>query len=599
MLLSTSSNFFGRLRTQPEVDVRQRDQHAAARDAQGLLPRPGIHAEQHGAVVRLHDQQHIPEMGGVDPNTLYCQWPCAARRLILSSSSRGVEEPVNYRAPNGMNPLGAKTQKRTRSKYLGERYVCGDLLGYMFEEAKATAMAQQEKADHAAQRQRVKEARENEKGKRALEMQACAEEKYARDEEPTRLRAVKKAVKAEQKAILRARRSSPKRTKLSVAKNPPIEGICMSAGPALGGSIPVPPGLRVSVAKRLSTKQVRRSDRATTDLAQLDTAQLSSAQLSFCTAQLGQPSATSAKLSSSQLRTASLSPVRGGRGAGGAQAAGRRDPHERRGAQRGAGSAGVRAPDWVRALAAALSVGAADCFSLSLCCSSKVRLTNEHFYFLTFPAPPTADGEEALVDYSLLAEQSQRTVIRKRQSRQAAESVATVDLTTEDSDEDESVEEEESPDGYFSICGMVDGVADALTISADDEWGLTPVVVEVKNRVRGFRDPPPLYDHIQLAVYMKMLGVEHGDLVQCMYGADSCPNIQVSRVSLGVAPLCLPASSTEQRQRDIWTEVIVPRLYAFTAAVQKLRNEELLRLAFLNGTEEERLAIVRAECDFL
>ncbi|KAG6591124.1 uncharacterized protein IUM83_11279 [Phytophthora cinnamomi] len=230
---------------------------------------------------------------------------------------------------------------------------------------------------------------------------------------------------------------------------------------------------------------------------------------------------------------------------------------------------------------------------------SKVRLTNEHFYFLTFPAPPTADGEEALVDYSLLAEQSQRTVIRKRQSRQAAESVATVDLTTEDSDEDESVEEEESPDGYFSICGMVDGVADALTISADDEWGLTPVVVEVKNRVRGFRDPPPLYDHIQLAVYMKMLGVEHGDLVQCMYGADSCPNIQVSRVSLGVAPLCLPASSTEQRQRDIWTEVIVPRLYAFTAAVQKLRNEELLRLAFLNGTEEERLAIVRAECDFL
>lgn len=62
--------------------------------------------------------------------------------------------------------------------------------------------------------------------------------------------------------------------------------------------------------------------------------------------------------------------------------------------------------------------------------------------------------------------------------------------------------------------------------------GLTPVVVEVKNRVRGFRNPPPLYDHIQLAVYMKMLGVEHGDLVQCIYGADSRPSIQVSRVSL-------------------------------------------------------------------
>ncbi|KAE8999833.1 hypothetical protein PR003_g19020 [Phytophthora rubi] len=223
---------------------------------------------------------------------------------------------------------------------------------------------------------------------------------------------------------------------------------------------------------------------------------------------------------------------------------------------------------------------------------SKVRLTNEQFYFLTFPPPPVKGTEEVVVDYSELAEQSQRTMILKRKTTRAT---ATVDVTAEDS-EGESVEDRDS---YFSICGMVDGVADALTISADDEWGLTPVVVEVKNRVRGFRTPPPLYDHIQLAVYMKMLGVEHGDLVQCIYGADSRPNIQVSRVSLGVAPLCLPGSSTEQRQRDIWTEVIVPRLYAFTATVQKLRNEELLRLALLNGTEEERLAILRAECDFL
>ncbi|KAG3243862.1 hypothetical protein PI124_g11331 [Phytophthora idaei] len=185
---------------------------------------------------------------------------------------------------------------------------------------------------------------------------------------------------------------------------------------------------------------------------------------------------------------------------------------------------------------------------------SKVRLTNEHFYFLTFPRPPeTGTQEEAPVDYTLLAGQSQRTVALKRKPRRTPEAAAgAVDLT---------MEEEE--DGYFSICGMVDGVADALTISVDDEWGLTPVVVEVKNRVRGFRSPPPLYDHIQLAVYIKMLEVEHGDLVQCIYGADPRPTIQVSRVSLGVPPLCLPASSTGQ-ERDIWTEVIVPRLYSFT-----------------------------------
>ncbi|KAF1793516.1 P-loop containing nucleoside triphosphate hydrolase [Phytophthora cactorum] len=210
---------------------------------------------------------------------------------------------------------------------------------------------------------------------------------------------------------------------------------------------------------------------------------------------------------------------------------------------------------------------------------SKVRLTNEHFYFLTFPRPPETGTQE---------EAPPATVALKRKPRRAPEATAgAVDLT---------MEEEE--DGYFSICGMVDGVADALTISVDDEWGLTPVVVEVKNRVRGFRSPPPLYDHIQLAVYMKMLEVEHGNLVQCIYGADPRPTIQVLRVSLGVPPLCLPASSTGQ-ERDIWTEVIVPRLYSFTETVQKLRDNELLRLAYLNGTEEERRAMLRAECDFL
>ncbi|CAH0492503.1 unnamed protein product [Peronospora farinosa] len=224
---------------------------------------------------------------------------------------------------------------------------------------------------------------------------------------------------------------------------------------------------------------------------------------------------------------------------------------------------------------------------------SKVRHTNEHFYFLTFPLLPKTNrvknAEEVSIDYSLLDEQCQRTRIPRKQRMLESE---TMNLTMEDE------KEERSTDGYFSICGMVDGITDALTISADDEWEMMPVVVEIKNRMRGFRNPPPLFDHIQLAVYMKMLGVEHGDLVECIYNATSNPTIRVSRVSLGVAPLCLPMSSTG-RGRDIWTEVIVPRLYAFTATVQKLRDEELLRLAFLNGTKEERLAIVRAECDFL
>ena len=64
----------------------------------------------------------------------------------------------------------------------------------------------------------------------------------------------------------------------------------------------------------------------------------------------------------------------------------------------------------------------------------------------------------------------------------------------------EDEKEERATDGYFS---MVDDITDALTISADDEWEMTPVVVETKNRMYGFRNPPPLHDHIQIAVCME------------------------------------------------------------------------------------------------
>ncbi|KAI9911936.1 hypothetical protein PsorP6_009559 [Peronosclerospora sorghi] len=227
---------------------------------------------------------------------------------------------------------------------------------------------------------------------------------------------------------------------------------------------------------------------------------------------------------------------------------------------------------------------------------SKVRLTNEHCYVLTFPPPVEMsnvnDTGQASVDYSLLAEKSQRTTIFKSQQFEWPSRFAPVDLTMNQG------KEENLFHGYFSICGMVDGISDALNFAENDEWELVPVVVEVKNRLRCLQNPPPLHDYIQLAVYMKMLEFEHGDLVQCIYDTDSHPTIQISRASLGSAPLCLPVSSTG-RKSDIWTEVIVPRLYAVTQLVEMLRCEELLRLAFLNGNEVERFTMIRAECDFL
>lgn len=54
----------------------------------------------------------------------------------------------------------------------------------------------------------------------------------------------------------------------------------------------------------------------------------------------------------------------------------------------------------------------------------------------------------------------------------------------------------------FVVVGAVDGVAEEVTDAPEDAetWETRRVVVEVKNRMRKARHPPPLYDQIQLVV---------------------------------------------------------------------------------------------------
>lgn len=230
-----------------------------------------------------------------------------------------------------------------------------------------------------------------------------------------------------------------------------------------------------------------------------------------------------------------------------------------------------------------------------------VRLTNENFYFLVFPHPPlvAALGSPASSSVSTAAMETHSRDVFDTLDRNVQRSVVSREREMsldDDSDEDEAATRRQKR-GYFSICGMVDGVTDTVTtISDEDDWELTPIVVEVKNRMRAFRDPPPLHDQIQMAVYMKMLDLAHGDLVQCL-NTDKA-TIKVSRVSLSEHPLS-SKSSADGDGSDLWTSVILPRLYQFTACVHKLRSKEVLRLAFLNGSAKERLEILRRDCAFL
>lgn len=235
----------------------------------------------------------------------------------------------------------------------------------------------------------------------------------------------------------------------------------------------------------------------------------------------------------------------------------------------------------------------------------EVRLTNENFYYLKFPPLPSAsaaDSSTASDDLSVFAAvdaQIQRVVVPKRSAAYQLTNASGGD------DSDVDTEDETHRSSYFSICGMVDGVTDVVTIAADDEddWMLTPIVVEVKNRMRAFRDSPPLHDQIQMAVYMKMLQLTQGDLVQCL-NTDRA-SIKVSRISLSELPLSsrrelgCGGSNGDSGDGNLWTSVVLPRLYQYTAAIHKLRSNDLLRLAFLNGSPKERLEMLQRECAFL
>lgn len=263
-----------------------------------------------------------------------------------------------------------------------------------------------------------------------------------------------------------------------------------------------------------------------------------------------------------------------------------------------------------------------------------MRLANDRVYVLTYPPPESlgvserpAAGDSAdaagsalppslarltAADYARLDAAATRSTLEVRQRRRRRSA------GSRGSDaEDEDDKDEDKTGGLFSVCGMVDGVADALVIAEDgsDEWTLTPVVVEVKNRLRALPNRPPLHDVVQMAVYMKMLGVADGDLVQCLHGgdgpgADAPPTVAISRVSMSAPPLngdIPPVAGVDRgvdrdgdaREQSLWTRVVLPRLYALATAIDTLRRDDLQRRAFLNGTRAERLGILRRGCDHL
>ncbi|CAM9165910.1 unnamed protein product, partial [Hapterophycus canaliculatus] len=163
----------------------------------------------------------------------------------------------------------------------------------------------------------------------------------------------------------------------------------------------------------------------------------------------------------------------------------------------------------------------------------------------------------------------------------------------------------------FLVVGAVDGVAEEVTDAPEDAeaWETRRVVVEVKNRMKKAKDPPPLYDQIQLVTYMLMVGASVGDLVQFvktgggagrrngrqgaptkMRSATADEDVLVSRVEL---------DCRTYRHREHWEETILPRLYSFARMVYRFRGDDLLRWRYLLASPEEQREMLVECCPYL
>lgn len=156
-----------------------------------------------------------------------------------------------------------------------------------------------------------------------------------------------------------------------------------------------------------------------------------------------------------------------------------------------------------------------------------------------------------------------------------------------------------SSDAYFRLTGFVDGLVDlprAQSGHVTSTSALETLVVEVKHRIGKIKDPPNIYDVVQLCCYCRVFGLRRGHLVQCLREEPSQPSSS-SVGHLHVSPLDFSVGS---EHRKGWDEHVLPSLYRCAAAVYAARADQEVRLRLLVApTPRERAALVGSLCPHL
>lgn len=154
---------------------------------------------------------------------------------------------------------------------------------------------------------------------------------------------------------------------------------------------------------------------------------------------------------------------------------------------------------------------------------------------------------------------------------------------------DAKADAQAAPKPYFRLTGFIDGMVDLprhTPRGGGDNHGQSvkeTLVVEVKHRMAKIKDPPEIYDVVQLGSYCRAFGCSSGHLVQCLRSgpgvgkAGKVGTLHVTRVDY----------SEGSRDRKGWDKHVLPSLYATAAAVYAVREDQEARVRLLAASPLE------------
>jgi hypothetical protein len=165
---------------------------------------------------------------------------------------------------------------------------------------------------------------------------------------------------------------------------------------------------------------------------------------------------------------------------------------------------------------------------------------------------------------------------------------------------------------YFYLTGFTDGIVDLprsiidaptnLVGGLDTSTANETLIVEVKHRMGKIKDPPNIYDVVQLCSYCLVLGCSRGDLVQCLRdapGVDAGGHSADAAANVGTLRVTRLDFSEGSNDRIGWDQHVLPKMYEVARAVYAARADQAVRLRLLSASPEERPRIVGCLCPHL